>query len=201
MPSLSTINPANMGFMNWFKLQKAKRTERRLLRDRIIFVGLPIDLGVATYVGTKLTELASADSRPISLFVNSPGGSVEAGMKILRIMDQLSVEIHTYCIGQAQAMAAMLVAHGTRGYRHSVPEGIFSISSLWGKDADPGELERLQTITDEVLSKDTGLAIPEIRQLRERTGTTFRADQAVRFGLIDSVINDLSPTPSPQQQT
>lgn len=179
-----------MGFLDWVRLQKAKRVVRRLLKDRIIFMGVPIDDGVATYVGTKLTELASTDSRPISIFVNSPGGSVKAGMMILRILDRLSVEVHTFCIGQAHAMAAMLVAHGTRGHRHSVPEGIFSLSPLWGKDADPVELERLQAIRDEVLAKDTGLPMSEIRAVTQ-CSSHFGAEEALRLGLIDRVVTEL----------
>src|SRR2546425_8906502 len=138
----------------------------RLLRDNIIFLGFPIDDMVANLVTAQLLFLEAEDSeKDISLYINSPGGSITAGMAIYDTMQFIRPDITTYCIGQAASMAALLLAAGPKGKRFALPNSRMlihqpSLGGLSGQatdiDIQAKEILRMREITNEILARHTG---------------------------------------------
>ncbi len=169
----------------------------RLLRDNIIFLGFPIDDTVANLVTAQLLYLEAEDpEKDISLYINSPGGSITAGMAIYDTIQFIRPDITTYCIGQAASMAALLLAAGTKGKRFCLPNSRMlihqpSLGGLSGQatdiDIQAREILRMREITNQILAKHTGQAIERIQRDVERD-FIMSAQQAKEYGLVDEII-------------
>lgn len=169
----------------------------RLLRDRIIFLGSPIDDGVANTVIAQLLFLESQDkTKDIKLYINSPGGSVTAGMAIYDAMQYVKPDVSTICVGMAASMAAVLLASGAKGKRFALENSEIMIHQvLGGVQGQATDIkihaERILKIKDrlnEILAKRTGQKKAKIEDDTERDNFLDAAD-AVTYGLIDKVIS------------
>ena len=167
-----------------------------LMRKRIVFLGTAIDDAVANLVVAQLLYLQSEDSKtPIELWVNSPGGSVSAGLAIYDAMQFVSAPIHTTCVGLAASMGAVILAGGENGRRRSLPHAKIMIHQPWGgfqgqaSDVAIHAEQILQTkkLLNGLLAKATGkdLAQVEIDADRDKY---FTADEAKDYGLIDEIV-------------
>jgi ATP-dependent Clp protease protease subunit len=169
----------------------------RLLKENIIFLGTTIDDNVANVVIAQMLFLAAEDpEKDISLYINSPGGSITAGMAILDTMNLVEPDIVTYCVGQAASMASVLLASGTKGKRYSLPYARILIhqphaSGLGGQAADidiqAREILRMREITNRILADATGQPLEKIERDVDRD-YILESQQAVEYGLIDRVI-------------
>jgi len=169
----------------------------RLLRDNIIFLGFPIDDTVANLVTAQLLYLEAEDpEKDISLYINSPGGSITAGMAIYDTIQFIRPDITTYCIGQAASMAALLLAAGTKGKRFCLPNSRMlihqpSLGGLSGQatdiDIQAREILRMREITNQILAKHTGQPIDRIQRDVERD-FIMSSQQAKEYGLVDEII-------------
>jgi ATP-dependent Clp protease, protease subunit len=176
----------------------------RLLKENIIFLGTPIDDTVANLVIAQMLFLAAEDAqRDISIYINSPGGSISAGLAILDTMRFVEPDIVTICVGQAASMGAVLLAAGTKGKRYSLPHSRIlihqpSMSGLAGQAADidiyAREILRMREILNEILASSTGQTIEKIARDVDRD-YIMDAEQAVEYGMLDRVITsrDLAP--------
>jgi ATP-dependent Clp protease, protease subunit len=169
----------------------------RLLKENIIFLGTTIDDNVANVVIAQMLFLAAEDpEKDISLYINSPGGAITAGMAILDTMNLVEPDIVTYCVGQAASMASVLLACGTKGKRYSLPYARILIhqphaSGLGGQAADidiqAREILRVREITNRILADASGQPLEKIARDVDRD-YILEAHQAVEYGLIDRVI-------------
>jgi ATP-dependent Clp protease protease subunit len=169
----------------------------RLLKDNIIFVGYPIDDNVANLITAQLLFLAAENpERDIWLYINSPGGSITAGMAIYDTMQYVSPDITTVCIGQAASMAAVLVACGAKGKRYALPNSRFllhqpSLSGLAGQATDidihAREILRMRENLNNILADHTGQTLEGIQKDVERD-FILDAAQAKTYGLVDEII-------------
>jgi ATP-dependent Clp protease protease subunit len=168
----------------------------RLLKDRIVFIGTPIDDDVANIVIAQLLFLESEDpDKDISIYVNSPGGSVTAGLAIYDTMQYVKAQVSTICLGQAASMAAVLLSSGAKGKRFAVPNARIMIHQLSGGfsgqasdiEIQAREALRLKRTLDEILAKHTGQPIDRISKDTDRD-YFMSPDEAKAYGLIDEVI-------------
>ncbi len=169
----------------------------RLLKDYIIFVGTPVDDNVANLVIAQLLFLMAEDpNRDISVYINSPGGSITAGLAIYDTMQFIKNDLTTICIGQAASMGALLLAAGTPGKRYTLPNSRIlihqpSVSGLSGQatdiDIQARELLRMREMTNEILAKHTGQKVERIAKDVERD-FIMGAEQAKEYGIIDEII-------------
>ena len=178
----------------------------RLLKENIIFLGTPIDDQVANLVIAQLLFLEAEDpERDISIYVNSPGGSITAGLAILDTMAFVRPDIITICVGQAASMAAVLLACGTKGKRFSLPNSRImihqpSMQGLAGQAADidiyAKEILRMRETLNALLAKATGQSIERVARDVDRD-YIMGPEQGVEYGMIDRVISsrDMAPTP------
>jgi ATP-dependent Clp protease, protease subunit len=168
----------------------------RLLKDRIIFLGTGIDDTVANIIIAQLLFLESEDpDKEINLYINSPGGSITAGLAIYDTMQFVGCEISTICIGQAASMAAVLLAAGTKGKRFALPHARMllhqPLGNLGGQATDieiaAKEITFLKSQLLDILSTHTG---KDIETLRSDTDRDFylRPDGAVEYGLVDTIV-------------
>jgi ATP-dependent Clp protease, protease subunit len=170
----------------------------RLLKENIIFIGTPIDDQVANLVIAQMLFLAAEDpEKDISLYINSPGGSITAGLAILDTMRLVEPDMVTYCVGQAASMAAVLLTCGTKGKRFALPHARILIhqphaSGIAGQAADidiyAKEILRMREITNQLLAEASGQTIEKISRDVDRD-YILEANQAVEYGLIDRVIS------------
>lgn len=169
----------------------------RLLKDRIIFLGGAIDDETANIVIAQLLFLASEDPKQdIQMYINSPGGSVSAGMAIYDTMQYLKADISTICIGMAASMGAFLLAGGKKGKRFSLPNSKILIhqpmGGTQGQAADIKiQAEEILKIRDEmnkILAKNTGQPLKTIEKDTDRD-YYMRAEEARKYGIIDKVIS------------
>jgi ATP-dependent Clp protease protease subunit len=171
----------------------------RLLRDNIIFIGTPIDDNVANLVIAQLLFLEAEDpERDILLYINSPGGSITAGMAIYDTMQFIRPDVQTYCLGQAASMAAVLLAGGEKGKRFSLPNSRVVIHQPWIQgglggqatdiDIHARELLRTRERLNEILAKHTGQPLKRIQEDTERD-YIMTAEQSKEYGIIDDVIS------------
>lgn len=179
----------------------------RLLKENIIFLGTPIDDNVANLVMAQMLFLAAEDpERDISLYLNSPGGSITAGLAILDTMRLVEPDIVTYCIGQAASMAAVLLACGAKGKRFSLPHSRIlihqpSMSGLAGQAADidiyAREILRMRESLNEILADATGQTPEKISRDVDRD-YIMEPRQALEYGMIDRIIDSrkLAPVPA-----
>ena len=178
----------------------------RLLKENIIFLGTPIDDTVANLVIAQLLFLEAEDpERDISIYINSPGGSITAGLAILDTMAFVRPDIVTICVGQAASMGAVLLAAGTKGKRFSLPNSRImihqpSMQGLAGQAADidiyAKEILRMREILNKILADASGQTIERVGRDVDRD-YIMSPDQATSYGIIDRVISsrDLSPAP------
>jgi ATP-dependent Clp protease protease subunit len=169
----------------------------RLLRDNIIFIGTPIDDNVANLVIAQLLFLAAEDpEKDIQLYVNSPGGSITAGMGIYDTMQYIRPDVMTICIGQAASMAALLLAAGAKGKRFALPTSRIlihqpSMGGLAGQATDidihAREILRMREITNQILAKHTGQLLEKVEKDVERD-FIMNAQQSKEYGIIDDII-------------
>ena len=169
----------------------------RLLKDSIIFVGSPIDDQVANLIIAQMLFLEADDpDRDILLYINSPGGSITAGLAIYDTMQFIKPDVATYCIGQAASIAAVLLSAGTKGKRYSLPNSRILIHQPWiqglgGQASDidihARELLRTRERLNQILSTHTGQPLKRIQDDTERD-YNMTPDQAKEYGIIDDVI-------------
>ncbi|HGJ67115.1 TPA: ATP-dependent Clp endopeptidase proteolytic subunit ClpP [bacterium] len=170
----------------------------RLLKDRIVFIGTPINDEVSNLIIAQLLFLQAEDAeKDISMYVNSPGGSVTAGMAIYDTMQFLKCDVATYCVGQASSMAAVLLAAGTKGKRFALPNARIMIHQPWGgvqgQAADISiqakEILRLRDRINEILAEHTG---KEVSQVAKDTDRDFfmSANEAKEYGIVDEVVKN-----------
>lgn len=169
----------------------------RLLKDRIIFLGSAIDDGVANTVIAQLLFLESQDkTKDIKIYINSPGGSVTAGLAILDAMDYVKPDVSTICVGMAASMAAVLLAAGKKGKRFALPNSEIMIHQVMGGMQGQAtdikiHAERILKIKDrlnDILAKSTGQKKIKVQADTERDNFLDASD-AVTYGLIDKVIS------------
>jgi ATP-dependent Clp protease protease subunit len=169
----------------------------RLLKDNIIFLGTPIDDNVANVVTAQLLFLEAEDpEKDINLYINSPGGSISAGMAIYDTMQYIRPNVSTICIGQAASMGALLLAAGAPGKRFALPNSRIlihqpSMSGLAGQATDidihAKEILRLREAMNNILAKHTGQNIERIEKDVERD-YIMTAEQSKDYGVVDQVI-------------
>jgi ATP-dependent Clp protease protease subunit len=168
----------------------------RLLKDRIILLGTPIDDAVADLVVAQLLFLQSEDDKKdIELYINSPGGSVTAGLAIYDTMQILKCDVRTYCIGQCASMGAVLLAAGRKGKRFVLPHSRIMIHQPWGGadgtamdiDIHAREILRLRSMLNNILADHTGQSVKKIEKDTERD-FFMGAEEAVKYGLVDKIV-------------
>lgn len=183
-------------------IEKTGRGERaydiysRLLEDRIVFIGTPIDDGVANSVIAQLLFLQKENkSQDINLFLNSPGGSVTAGLAIYDTMQFVQCPIATYCIGQAASMGAVLLAAGSKGKRHALPNSRIMIHQPWGGvggtaldiEIQADEILRLKSALSNILAHHSGKTAEQVGKDSDRDFFMGPAE-AKQYGLIDEIV-------------
>src|SRR4051794_26726930 len=169
----------------------------RLLRERIVFIGTPIDDQIANLVVAQLIHLESDDpDKDISIYINSPGGQVYAGLAIYDTMQFIKPDVQTICVGIAMSMGALLLAGGAHGKRMALPNAkilIHQVSSAFQGQATDIEIHAKEIIDvrrrlDEILAKHTGQDIEKVARDTERD-YFMSADEAQEYSLIDRVIS------------
>ncbi|MES1244059.1 MAG: ATP-dependent Clp protease proteolytic subunit [Acidobacteriota bacterium] len=184
-------------------VEQSNRGERaydiysRLLKDNIIFLGRPVDDDVASLIIAQMLFLeAENPEKDISLYINSPGGSVSAGMAIYDTMQYIKPDVATYCVGQAASMAAVLLASGTRGKRTVLPNSRVLIHQPWlsGLQGQQSDIEihardmfMMRDRLDEILAFHTGKSKEEVHKDTERD-RILGAAEAVEYGIVDRVM-------------
>ncbi len=178
----------------------------RLLKENIIFLGTPIDDNVANLIIAQMLFLAAEDpQRDISLYINSPGGSISSGLAILDTMRFVEPDIVTICVGQAASMGAVLLAAGTKGKRYVLPHSRIlihqpSLSGLAGQATDidiyAREILRMRANLNDILANATGQGVEKIARDVDRD-YIMEAEQAVEYGMVDRVISSRELTPVP----
>ena len=193
----ATINNALIPYV----IEQSPRGERsydiysRLLNDRIIFLGEQIDDHVANSVVAQMLHLESADpDKDISLYINSPGGSVTAGMAILDTMNFIKCDVSTICLGECASMAAVLLSAGTKGKRLCLPNSMVLIHQPLG--GAQGQQTEIQIVADfmlktrqrlnKILADNTGQTLEKIQADTERDNY-MTAEEALAYGLIDRI--------------
>ena len=190
-----------------FVIEKSGREERamdiysRLLRDRIVFLGAAISDEVANSVVAQMLFLQSEDPKgDVHLYLNSPGGSVSAGMAIYDTMQFINCNVATYCVGQCASMAAVLLAAGTTGKRRALPNARILIHQpLAGMEGTAAEImihakefSKIKERLSRILIKHTGHPLDKIERDTDRD-RFMSADEALEYGLIDQVIEHIEP--------
>jgi len=182
--------------------EKDGRTERawdiysRLLKDRIIFIGTPIDDNVANAVVAQLLILQMEDpKKDVQLYINSPGGSVTAGMAIYDTMNFMHCDVVTYCVGMAASMATVLLSAGTKGKRYALPNSRLMLhqpsGGATGQTTDISiaakEILRWRKKINEILSKHTGTTVKQLEKDSDRD-YYMSAEEAQKYGIVDQVV-------------
>ena len=168
----------------------------RLLKERIIFIGTPIDDNEANLIIAQMLFLASEDpKKDISLYINSPGGSLTAGLAIYDTMQHIPCDVATLCVGQAYSMSAILLAGGTKGKRHALPHARLMLHQPWGGvggqasdiEIHAREIMNWRTRLNDILVKDTRQPLERIEMVTERD-YFLSAEEGIEFGLIDELL-------------
>ncbi|MCU0651567.1 MAG: ATP-dependent Clp endopeptidase proteolytic subunit ClpP [Candidatus Omnitrophica bacterium] len=172
----------------------------RLLKDRIIFIGTPIDDNIANLIIAQMLFLQMEDvHKDINVYVNSPGGSVTAGLAIYDTMQFVKCDVATYCVGQAASMGALLLSAGTKGKRFVLPHSRVMIHQPWGGvqgaaadiSIQAKEILKLRDKINEILAKHTGQSLEKIIKDTDRD-YFMSAQEAKDYGLVDEVIVNTS---------
>lgn len=199
---------------NWFVPHIIERTGRgerssdifsRLLEDRIVFIGTPVDDLIANVVIAQLLFLQKEHkNQDINVYINSPGGSVTAGLAIYDTMQFVHAPVATYCIGQASSMGALLLAAGEKGKRFSLPHARIMIHQPWGGaqgtaldiSIQAKEILRMKKSLNNILAKHTGMSEEEIDKHTDRD-YFMNAHEAKDLGLVDEVVESLKENAAP----
>lgn len=169
----------------------------RLLADRIVFLGTPVDDTIANVIVAQLLFLQMSDpKKDIHLYINSPGGSVTAGLAIYDTIQFMTCDVNTYCIGQAASMGAVLLTAGTAGKRYALPNARIMIHQPWGGvqgtasdiSIQAEEILGLKRRLNEILAKHSGRTIEEIEKDTDRDNF-LSAQEAAEYGLVDEVVS------------
>jgi len=178
------------------RMERAYDIYSRLLKDRIIFVGTPVDDTVANLIIAQMLFLQMEDvNKEINLYINTPGGLVTAGLAVYDTIQFVKPVVSTYCVGQATSMGALLLAAGTKGKRYALPHSRIMIHQPWGgvqgQAADISiqakEILRLKDKINEILSKHTGQSLDKIQKDSDRD-FFMTPEEAKNYGIIDEVI-------------
>lgn len=197
-PSIQAYAPIPMVVEQTGRGERAYDIYSRLLRDNIVFIGQPINEALANVVVAQLLFLESEDpEKEISLYINSPGGAVSAGLAIYDTLQFIRPDVITYCLGQASSMAAVLLAAGTPGKRHALPNATVMIhqplGGVEGQATDiqirANEILRVRAQLVGILSRHTGRPEAEIARDIERD-RFMNAVEARDYGLVDSIIEN-----------
>ncbi|NDA68245.1 MAG: ATP-dependent Clp protease proteolytic subunit, partial [Verrucomicrobia bacterium] len=168
----------------------------RLLIDRIVFLGTPVDDMVANVIIAQLLFLQMNDpKKDIHLYINSPGGSVTAGLAIYDTMQFMTCDVNTYCIGQAASMGAVLLCGGTKGKRFALPNANIMIHQvLGGAEGQASDVEirvkymlKLKQRLNEIIAKHTGQPVDVVEKACDRDNF-MSSEEAKKFGLVDEVV-------------
>jgi ATP-dependent Clp protease, protease subunit len=177
----------------------------RLLKDRIIFLGANINDELANSIVAQMLFLQSEDAKSdIHLYVNSPGGSVTAGLAIYDTMQFVTCDVSTYCIGQCASMAAVLLTAGATGKRNALPNSRIMIHQpLAGMEGTAEEImihakefQKVKAKINSILIKHTGHPLDKVEKDTDRD-RFMSSDEALEYGLIDRVIEHMTPAPAP----
>ncbi len=194
-------------------IEQSSRGERsfdifsRLLRERIIFLGTPIDDMVANLIVAQLLLLDSENpEKDIMLYINSPGGSVTAGFAIYDTMQHIRADVSTICLGQAASMGAFLLSSGTPGKRMALPHSRVLIHQPLGGaqgqatdiEIQAAEIIRIKKSLNEILAKNTGQSIKKIEKDTDRD-YIMTPEEALEYGMIDKVVT-ANTSPKPNQE-
>ena len=181
----------------------------RLLVDRIVFLGTPVDDMVANVIIAQLLFLQMTDpKKDVHLYINSPGGSVSAGLAIYDTMQFMTCDVNTYCIGQAASMGAVLLAGGTKGKRYTLPNANIMIHQvLGGAEGQASDVEirvkymlRLKQRLNGILAKHTGQPIEVVEKACDRDNF-MTSEEAKTFGLVDEVVASRKDVPNLPDKT
>ncbi|MCA1691268.1 MAG: ATP-dependent Clp protease proteolytic subunit [Actinobacteria bacterium] len=193
-------------------IEQTNRGERafdiysRLLKDRIIFLGTPIDDAVSNLVMAQLLHLESEDAdKDISMYINSPGGEITGLFAIYDTMQFIKPDIATYCMGQAASAAAVLLAAGTKGKRHALPHARILIHQPYGGAAGQAadieiqakEIVRMRELLEQILAHHTGQTVEKVGKDTDRD-FIMSANEALAYGIIDEVIDTRELAAVPQ---
>ena len=184
-------------------VEQSSRGERaydiysRLLKDRVIFIGTPIDDNVSNLIIAQLLFLQNEDpDKEISIYINSPGGSVTAGLAIYDTMQFVKPPVATYCVGQAASMGALLLCAGAKGKRFALPAARIMIHQPWGGvqgaasdiSIQAREILRLRERLNELLVRHTGQPLDKIEKDTDRD-YFMSSEEAKAYGIVDDVIH------------
>ncbi|MEI8350487.1 MAG: ATP-dependent Clp endopeptidase proteolytic subunit ClpP [Candidatus Omnitrophota bacterium] len=178
------------------RVERAYDIYSRLLKDRIIFVGTPIDDNIANVIIAQMLFLQMEDvNKEISLYVNTPGGVITAGLAIYDTIQFVKCDVATYCVGQAASMGALLLCAGTKGKRYVLPNSRIMIHQPWGGvqgsaediSRQTNEILRLREKVNEILALHTAKPIEKIREDTDRD-YFMSAVEAKAYGIVDEVI-------------
>ena len=206
-PERTDMNEKN--FLVPIVVEQTGRGERswdiysRLLVDRILFIGTPVDDMVSNIVIAQLLFLQMSDpKKDVHLYINSPGGSVTAGLAIYDTMQYLTCDVNTYCIGQAASMGAVLLAAGTKGKRFALPNANIMIHQvLGGAEGQASDVEirvkymlKLKQRLNAILSKHTGRSVEQVEKDCDRDNF-MSSEEAKTYGLVDEVVQSRKEIP------
>ena len=176
----------------------------RLMIDRIIFLGTPVDDGIANVIVAQLLFLQMNDpKKDIHFYINSPGGSVSAGLAIYDTMQYMTCDINTSCIGQAASMGAVLLCAGTKGKRYALPNANIMIHQvLGGAEGQASDVEirvkymlKLKERLNNIIAKHTGQTYDTVEKACDRDNF-MSAEEAKTFGLVDNVVASRRDVPA-----
>ncbi len=197
--------PHNFSTLVPMVVEQTSRGERaydiysRLLRDNIIFTGTPIDDQIANLITAQMLFLDAEDpEKDIALYINSPGGSITAGMAVYDTIQFVRPQVATYCIGQAASMGALLLAAGAKGKRYALPNSRIllhepSMSGLSGQATDidihAREILRMRAVINQLLAKHSGQSMERIEKDVNRD-FIMDAEEAQAYGIVDEIIHE-----------
>ena len=194
------------------RMERAYDIYSRLLKDRIIFIGTPIDDQVSNIVIAQLLFLQMQDpKKDIHIYIHSPGGSVTAGMAIYDTMQFVTCDVNTYCVGLAASMGAVLLCAGTKGKRYALPNSDIMIHQVsGGAQGSASDVERtvefmykLKRRLNKIIAEHTGRSIEDIERDSDRD-YYMTAAEACKYGIVDKVLEnkkELTPTPDDGGET
>ena len=184
-------------------VEQSGRSERaydiysRLLKDRIVFIGTPIDDNIANAVIAQILFLQMDDpEKDINIYINSPGGSVTAGLAIYDTMQFVKPDVNTYCIGQCASMGAVLLTAGTKGKRYALPNSRVMIHQPWGGaqgtasdiSIQAEEILGMKKKLNQIIASHTGQTVEQIEKDTDRDNF-MSATKAAEYGLVDKVVD------------
>lgn len=197
------------GYLVPMVIEQTGRGERaydiysRLLKDRIVFIGTPIDDTIANLIIAQILFLQMEDpAKDINIYIHSPGGSVTAGLAIYDTIQFVKCDVSTYCVGQAASMGALLLAAGTKGKRYSLPHSRVMIHQPWGGAQGTAsdisihakEILKLKDDLNKILVKHTGQTFDRVEKDTDRD-FFMSAEEAKTYGIVDQVIESRAQIP------